>query len=238
MLKYIGRFYNNALDNIGNKDSFVWYGGRWAQASTAPSRLYKEFSTEGGIHVPFILKYPGMAEGQIIREFCTVMDIMPTLLDLAGAKKPGAVYNGREVIPMRGSSWMPYFSGATKAFHDEDHVTGWEIIGQGALRKGRWKINWVAEPYGINDWQLYDLSVDPAETNDLGSTHPELLQEMIAHWKVYAKETGVVGLKPEFDELGIYDEMDDPRKWMKFDTSGTILRQLKAVKAEKATNAA
>jgi hypothetical protein len=43
----IERLYNNTVENIGNHDSFVWYGPEWAQASTAPSRLYKMFSTEG-----------------------------------------------------------------------------------------------------------------------------------------------------------------------------------------------
>lgn len=47
MHNVIARLYNNSLDNIGNHDSFVWYGPEWAQASTAPSRLYKMFSTEG-----------------------------------------------------------------------------------------------------------------------------------------------------------------------------------------------
>lgn len=47
MHKVIERLYDNSLDNIGNHNSFVWYGQEWAQASTAPSRLYKMFTTEG-----------------------------------------------------------------------------------------------------------------------------------------------------------------------------------------------
>jgi arylsulfatase A-like enzyme len=47
MHQVIERLYDNSLDNIGNHDSFVWYGQEWAQASTAPSRLYKMFTTEG-----------------------------------------------------------------------------------------------------------------------------------------------------------------------------------------------
>lgn len=44
---HIKKYYNNSLDNIGNFDSFVWYGPLWAQAATAPSRLYKAWTTEG-----------------------------------------------------------------------------------------------------------------------------------------------------------------------------------------------
>lgn len=50
MHKVIERLYDNSLENIGNHDSFVWYGQEWAQASTAPSRLYKMFTTEGAPH--------------------------------------------------------------------------------------------------------------------------------------------------------------------------------------------
>ena len=50
------RYFSNTLENIGNHDSFVWYGPRWAQASTAPSKLYKMYSTEGGIRVPFVMR--------------------------------------------------------------------------------------------------------------------------------------------------------------------------------------
>lgn len=45
LMKIIETFYNNELENIGNHDSFVWYGPRWAQAATAPHRMYKMYST-------------------------------------------------------------------------------------------------------------------------------------------------------------------------------------------------
>jgi len=50
MHEVIARLYDNSLDNIGNHNSFVWYGQEWAQASTAPSRLYKMFATEGKLY--------------------------------------------------------------------------------------------------------------------------------------------------------------------------------------------
>ncbi|EOO02334.1 putative arylsulfatase protein [Phaeoacremonium minimum UCRPA7] len=50
--------YNNELGNIGNKDSFTWYGGSWACASMAPSRGFKTWITEGGIRCPCLVRYP------------------------------------------------------------------------------------------------------------------------------------------------------------------------------------
>ncbi|KAJ2964098.1 hypothetical protein NQZ79_g978 [Umbelopsis isabellina] len=228
---HIEKYYNNSLDNIGRKDSFVWYGSRWAQAATAPSRLFKMFSTEGGVRVPLIMKPLGTQKPFICNEFCTMMDVMPTLLELAGIPKPPSVYNGRSVLSMRGSSWVPYLSGASDHIHDDEHVTGWELVGQGALRKGHWKINFVAKPFGSESWQLFDLSKDPGETTDLSEQEPEKLKELIKHWEQYALETQVVGLRPELGTLVVKDEMEDPKKWMQFETSSGISRSLKKAKA-------
>jgi arylsulfatase len=52
LLEHLDKYYDNSLENIGAANSFVWYGPRWAQASTAPSRLYKAYPTEGGVRVP------------------------------------------------------------------------------------------------------------------------------------------------------------------------------------------
>ncbi len=92
LMAVINKYYDNSLDNIGQHNSFVWYGPRWAQASTgelpilkyprmridmakAPSRLYKMYSTEGGIRVPLILSYPPWTKsesvsGKIVDAFC------------------------------------------------------------------------------------------------------------------------------------------------------------------------
>ncbi len=96
---------DNSLDNIGRSNSFVWYGPRWAQAATAPSRLYKAFTTEGGIRVVAFITYPRFRRQREISScFTTVMDLTPTLLELAGIQHPGTSYEGREVAKTRGGS--------------------------------------------------------------------------------------------------------------------------------------
>ena len=223
VFEHIKKYFDNSLDNIGNKTSFVWYGTRWAQAATAPSRLHKSFSTEGGIRVPLIFKPAQDWTGfpSISHEFGTVMDFMPTFLDQAGAAYPESKYKGREVEPMRGRSWVPFFSGQTPHIHDEDHVVGWELIGQGALRKGNWKINHVNKPKGPERWQLYDLSKDPGEVEDLAETHKAKLQELLKDWEHYAKETNIVGLTPDFDGVVVDTDMGDPTWWMEYEKYST-----------------
>jgi len=184
---------DNSLDNLGGPTSFIWYGPRWAQAATAPSRLHKAFTTEGGIRVVGFVTWPGFArQREIGTAFSTVMDIAPTVLELAGAAHPGDVYRGREVAPMRGRSMVPYLSGAAEAVHDGKTDTGWELFGRRAIRRGDWKALYLPAPYGPGDWQLYDLSVDPGEIHDQAGARPDKLAELVALWERYVAETGVV----------------------------------------------
>src|SRR5581483_6607142 len=106
----IEKYCDNSLDNLGGPTSYIWYGPRWAQAATAPSRLHKAFTTEGGIRVVGFVTWPGFArQAQIGTAFATVMDIAPTVLELAGTAHP-STYRGRDVAPMRGSSLVGYLS--------------------------------------------------------------------------------------------------------------------------------
>ena len=196
----IAQYYDNALDNIGNGNSYVWYGEHWAQASTAPSRLYKAHTSEGGIRTPAFIKYAGVERQQgISHEFLTVMDWLPTLLDVLQIQHPGTQYKGRELVPLRGKSILPYLNQQQERIHDADHITGWELFGQKALRKGDWKALFIPAPNGPNKWQLYNLAEDVGETDDLAEQYPEKLHELLEDWKVYVKENGVI----EFADAGL-----------------------------------
>lgn len=207
IFEHIAKYYNNSLDNVGRHDSYVWYGPHWASAGTAPGRLYKMFTSEGGIRVPLIVDYPGFHEGRpggsIEHGFLTVMDVMPTILQLAGVQHPGATYKGREVAPMRGRSWVGYLSTRDpKALvHSEETVTGWELFGRMAVRKGKWKALFIPRPYGTEKWQLFDLDADSGETNDLSEKHRDKLKELLKAWTEYMKECGVIGNAPEYGTL-------------------------------------
>ena len=207
---HVEKYYNNSLDNIGNKDSYVWYGPRWASAATAPARLYKSFNSEGGIRVPMMIRYPPFTasrSGAIDHSFVTVMDIAPTLLELAETQHPGKTYKSREVVPMRGRSWVTYMTNPEreKYIHDDDTVTGWELFDRQALRKGKWKAILIPPPFGPGSWQLYDLSADPGETEDLCEQEPKKLQELLKHWDEYVKECGVAGQAPQYGVLKVQD---------------------------------
>ena len=93
---------------------------------------------------------------------------------------------------MRGRSLVPYLAGDTEAVHDAVTSTGWELFGRRAIRQGDWKALHLPEPYGTGTWQLYDLSADPGEIEDLAAARPDKLSELLALWDRYVEETGVV----------------------------------------------
>lgn len=244
MMQHLQKYYNNSLDNLGRGDSFIWYGPRWAQAATAPSRLYKAFTTEGGVRVPFLAKLPssfkarsdgdamtsGPVEaadnpthatserGSITNTFATVMDLTPTILDMAGVTHPAPTYRGRSVVPMRGRSMLPFLSGSSPAVHGEDHITGWETCGRAAVRCGDWKIVFIPKPKGPEKWQLYNLARDPGEVHDLAEQDPERTKRMLKMWDQYVLETGVVPLAPELGEwIQATEEQMPENAWMEYE---------------------
>lgn len=200
LMDHISKYYNNALSNVGMHDSFVWYGPRWAQAATAPSRLYKAYTTEGGVRVPCVIRHPpshGDKAGSIQEEFATVMDIAPTVLALASIDHPAPSFHNRQVVPMRGKNMVPWLGSNADSVHSPDESFGWELCGRAAIRKGNWKADFIPEPKGTSAWQLYDLSKDPGEVDDLAEQHPDILAELLVHWERYCAETGVIPLQPE-----------------------------------------
>jgi arylsulfatase A-like enzyme len=190
----IHKHYNNDLENLGNGDSFVWYGPRWAQASTAPSAMHKGYVTEGGIRCPAIIHYPavfGDQKDKITNAFTTVMDILPTILDLAGVPQPGSKFRGKEVVSIKGKSWVPHLSGTSPRVHNEETVIGWELFFHQAVRKGKYKAVFTPKPKGPEKWQLFDLEKDMGEIHDLATKEPEVLEELVRYWMVYVAEVGV-----------------------------------------------
>jgi arylsulfatase len=185
--------YDNRLENMGRVGSYVSYGPGWAQAATAPSRLFKSFPTEGGIRVPAIVVMPGEAAKTGLSDaFVSVKDVVPTALELAGVEHPGNRYRGRPVAELEGASLLPLLRGQVLAVHPADYVMGWELFGRRALRQGDWKLLWLWEPYGPERWALYDLATDPGEAHDLSERHPEKLRELLALWDEYVQHSGVI----------------------------------------------
>lgn len=193
---WIAACCDNSYDNMGRANSYLDYGPNWARAGIGPFRMYKGFANEGGIRVPAIVRFGGhIAPGTVHRGMVTVQDVMPTLLELAGASHPaetGGIYKGRTVLPMQGRSMGPMLRGEAASVHGDEPVMGWELFGRRAIRKGDWKLVWTTAPYGPSDWELFHLADDPGETRDLSAAHPERKQALLELWEAYVTKNGVV----------------------------------------------
>jgi arylsulfatase A-like enzyme len=188
--------WENRLENVGRPGSFVAYGPQWARASTGPLRLVKGYSTEGGTRVPAMIKLPQQRQHRITAEFASVLDIAPTIYELAGATYPKSA-GGADLQPLAGVSLLPYLSAKRGHVHDDNYSMGWELFGRAAFRQGRWKITWTEKPFGPSAFELFDIEADPGESRDLRSAYPEEYRRLLADFESYVREKGVIIDRPE-----------------------------------------
>jgi arylsulfatase len=226
----MNNFAENSHNSIGRKGTYAEYGAAWAQVSMAPFRIYKGWTAEGGIRSPLIVSGPGVkGSGELNKEaILHIKDIVPTVLELAGVEHPSS-FNGREVAPVQGKSWVEMLEGETQSPRGPDDWLGWELFGNRAIRQGDWKISSLFQPFGTGDWQLYNLSKDPGEQNDLSDKFPDKKEKLITLWVEYEKTNGVImGNRSPFERAK--KSLPDPVP--EFDTYPP-LRGLEALPYEK-----
>lgn len=183
---FLRTYFNDDYENMGKPDSYISYGPQWAEAGSSPFRYFKGYPTEGGINAPMLITGPGVQKGNEIHHgWITLMDIAPTFYELARTSYPDT-YNDKEVYPLPGSSLMPFLSGKTTQVHSEDDVFGLEHGNLGMIRKGDWKITNIRRPFHADSFQLFDLSKDLAEINDLKNQHPDKHMELLGEWDKFS----------------------------------------------------
>ena len=176
------------LREIGGRGTHQSYGSAWANLGNTPLRMYKHFTNEGGINTPFIAHWPAgiQKRDDWIRQPAHLMDVLPTLMDVAGAQYPEQ-FDGRSIQPTEGTSLMPAIRGEQLP----ERIIGFDHQAAHALRDGDWKIVFGKRmPYELK-WELYNLADDRCETNDLAAKHPERLESMIKAWETWANRVGV-----------------------------------------------
>ncbi|HUD29578.1 MAG TPA: sulfatase-like hydrolase/transferase, partial [Novosphingobium sp.] len=191
MLNAVYANADNRLENIGAATSYEYLGPGWASAATAPSWRVKGFQTEGGTRVVSFLTGPGVKPG-VGTAYTNVMDVVPTVLDLAHVARPGTSFAGRAVKPVRGVSWAGWLEGKADRVYPADKPVGDELFGGRSLRQGDWKV----VDLGDGTWRLFDVAADPGEVVDLSAKEPARQKALVAAWDVYAKQVGVVLPEP------------------------------------------
>ena len=166
---------------MGSVATFIDYGPGWAAVGNTPLRKWKTESFEGGICTPLVAHWPAGMKTQsgYNREPAHVIDIMPTVLDIAGAKYPGASKQS-PIPPMDGVSLVPAFNGQKIA---RSKPIFFQFNQGSAVRDGKWKL-----VRNSPTWELYDLAADRTETQNLAAERPELVQQLDAAWLAWWKD--------------------------------------------------
>ena len=172
-------------DPPGGPNSNLFLGMNWAGLTTTPFRRFKHFTHEGGIASPFIAHWPRGIRGRnrIDHQPGHLVDLMATIVDVTGARYPRE-FKGRTIQPMEGVSLRSAFAGGRIS---RTQPIFWEHEGNRAIRSDRWKL--VSRyPDG---WELYDMTADRVEHNDLARRHPDVVRKLASDWEAWAQRANV-----------------------------------------------
>ena len=170
----------------GSAKSYLCLGPGWAGACNTPFRRYKSWTHEGGISTPLIVHWPeGIKDKGVVRKDPGhVVDLMPTLLDLAGLEQE-KTWQGSLVPALHGTSLVPAFAAEGAVNHEYLYFNHRGLFdadrSNRALRMGKWKI--VASGTDDHGWELYNLETDRGEQVDLAGDMPGLLDIMSGKWE-------------------------------------------------------
>jgi arylsulfatase A-like enzyme len=163
----------------GSGRSYLCLGPGWSSAANTPFRLHKSWVHEGGISSPLIVHWPAgiAARGELRHDPCHFIDLLPTVLSLAGGSGFPPQWNGQAAPPLPGTSLTPAFVTDGAIAHEFlyfHHLTN------RAIRVGDWKL--VAK--GDNGpWELYDIRTDRCELKNLAGQHPDKVAQMSRLWQ-------------------------------------------------------
>ncbi len=171
----------------GSAESYLCLGPGWSSVGNTPFRRHKTWVHEGGISTPLIAHWPqGISSaGQLRSEVGHVVDLAPTIVELAGGSWPIEV-GGATIPTPPGQSLLRTFADESASAEESaaERTLWWLHEGNRALRSGKYKL--VAakgEP-----WQLYDLSHDRAEQHDLAAQMPDLAAQLAEVWNAKTNE--------------------------------------------------
>ena len=155
----------------GSADTHLCLGPGWSTMCNTPFRRHKTWEYEGGSCTPLIAHWPDgiSAHGELRRSYGHVIDIVPTILDLAGIPS-----DSLSAVAFPGRSLRPFFEKDAS----EDRPLWYYHRGNRAFRKGDWKL--VADKDA--PWELYNLKVDRTETHNLADDEPDKVREMEVEW--------------------------------------------------------
>lgn len=171
-------------------------GGMWKATDNSPLRGHKGTYWEGGVRVPLIIKWPGFGKRERIVDAPVIgMDLYPTLLEVAGLPMlPSQHLDAMNLAPLlRKQDTLDRDALYWHFPHYNNHP---ETMPQGSILKGNWKLIETFDPAGI---QLYNLQMDPGESNDLALKKPELARQLLKELRQWRMDVDAELMKPNPD---------------------------------------
>ena len=198
-------FMVSVLDKFGSPDSYNHYSVGWAHACNTPYQWTKQVASHwGGTRNGTIVRWPHgiTASGETRDQFCHVIDVAPTILEVAGLPHPTMV-NGVMQAPIEGTS-MAYSFDAPQEPERHD-LQYFEMFGnRGVYHKGwsavtKHRTPWImgaAQIPAFDDdvWELYDGTKDWTQSKDLSKEMPDRLHELQRLWLIEATKYNVLPL--------------------------------------------
>jgi arylsulfatase A-like enzyme len=197
-------FLTERIDKLGGPESYNHYAVGWAHAMDTPYQWTKQVASHwGGTRNGTIVHWPKgiKAKGGIRNQFHHVIDVAPTILEVADLTQPVMV-NGVGQVPMQGTSMAYSFDDANAV--DQHETQYFEMFGnRGIYHKGwtavtRHSIPWLMTsdrpPFDDDVWELYDTNKDWSQAHDLAKQMPEKLHELQRLWLIEATRNQVLPL--------------------------------------------
>ena len=184
------------LDIVGSPHSHPNYPWGWAMVGNTPFKRYKQNVHWGGIRAPLVVHWPSQIDDHngLRDQFHNVIDVMPTVLDACGVTAPPEV-DGFAQTAMHGTSMRYTF--AVPTARSTRSTQYFEMYGHRAIYHDGWKaVTWheTGTDFDNDQWELYDITNDFSEINDLASARPEKLSELIERWWTEAGRYDVLPL--------------------------------------------
>ena len=178
----------------GGPLTYMSYDLPWANVSNAPFRRFKHWVHEGGIATPLLVQWPARFGAQgVVHDPWHVVDVLPTILEAAGADYPSE-FGGHAIQPPDGESFLGALTGAGTR---RGQPIFWEHEGNCAVRAGDFKLVRV---FG-GDWELYDMVDDRTELHDLAGRNAPLEAELRRQYAAWAERVGVLDWREAFPRL-------------------------------------
>jgi len=166
----------------GPAESYRTLSAAWANVGNTPFRYFKQFGHEGGCHTHLIAHWPGVIEGgTVTSQPGHIVDLFPTLMDVSGTAFPDSM-NGMPLLPLNGNSLMSVFNGQVRE-EPEYFISGFtERLRM--FRTGEWKIVRANN----EDWELYNLTNDYTEINNLADSLPQTVTDLTEKYSKVSNE--------------------------------------------------